>query len=127
WLSNRVFQTYDLMTTSSPSPPMPGISSPIGHGLSCPSPHEIGQQSVTITEDWYLVGKSTPILVRRAGEAFRFGRGAASAGDEDQGLVRRAAEPERARLRCHPLRSIPIPPRLACSYLHHGDHGEDCS
>src|SRR5215831_13114837 len=41
------------MTTSSPYPPMPGISSPTGHGLSCPSPHEIGQQSVTITEDWY--------------------------------------------------------------------------
>src|SRR5215469_8060263 len=41
------------MTTSSLYPPMPGTSSPIGHGLSCPSQRETGQQSVTINEDWY--------------------------------------------------------------------------
>src|SRR5689334_9665560 len=41
------------MTTSSLYRPTPGTSSPIGHGLSCPSQHEIGQQSVTINEDWY--------------------------------------------------------------------------
>ena len=41
------------MTTSWLYPPMPGTSSPIGHGPSCPSQREIGQQSVTINEDWY--------------------------------------------------------------------------